>query len=453
MPGRTSLPVDEARRPLAGRSVWLTRPAERVRTLVASLERLGASVTARPTIAFEPPADPAQSRRAVERLAEFGWIVFTSANGVRFFRQRMREVGRTVLPVSIRIAAIGPATGRELERSGLDVDLIAEDSRSEGLAAALGPRIAAGERVLVVRPEVARPLLPDALGAIPVALSTVVSSDRRGNSLGIVVVVRDLREVEALRSQMVTQARLAAVGELSAGLAHEINNPIAFVRANLSLLRDSWKHLGSGFAEGRAERDEILRESEELIEESIEGVDRTAQIVRGINRFTHAGTGCRESADLAELLDDAAAMARPHLGQDVRLERDYAELAPVICEAGELRQVFLNLIVNAIHAVRPSAGRIRLSRRTDAGSRGRSVEIRIGDDGPRDAIRVDHRSRSSIPSSPPRTWARARGWVWASHARSSRATTARSLWIRRPRAAPPLASGCPSRAPTEITPR
>jgi uroporphyrinogen-III synthase len=158
--------VDEARRPLAGRSVWLTRPAERVRTLAASLERLGASVTARPTIAFEPTKDPTGARRAVERLAEYGWVVFTSANGVRYFRQRMRAAGRTALPVSIRVAAIGPATGRELERSGLDVDLIAEDSRSEGLAAALTPRIVAGERVLVVGPEVVRPVLPDTLRAI-----------------------------------------------------------------------------------------------------------------------------------------------------------------------------------------------------------------------------------------------------------------------------------------------
>ena len=97
--------MDEAGRPLAGRSVWLTRPAERVRALAASLERLGASVTARPTIAFEPPEDPAPARRAVERLREFAWIVFTSANGVRFFRQQLREAGRTVLPASTRVAA------------------------------------------------------------------------------------------------------------------------------------------------------------------------------------------------------------------------------------------------------------------------------------------------------------------------------------------------------------
>jgi len=184
--------VDEARRPLADRSVWLTRPAERVRTLVASLERLGASVTARPTIAFEPTEDPAAARRAVERLAEFGWIVFTSANGVRFFRQRMREAGRTVLPVSIRVAAIGPATGRALERIGFDVDLIAVDSRSEGLAAALGPRVVAGERVLVVRPDVARPVLPDALRALG-ARAEAVAFYRNVPARGVEVLSEQVR--------------------------------------------------------------------------------------------------------------------------------------------------------------------------------------------------------------------------------------------------------------------
>ena len=176
--------MDEAPRPLAGRSVWLTRSAERVARLIAALERLGASVTARPTIAFEPPEDPTPACRALERLTGFAWIVFTSANGVRFFGQQLRRAGRTELPSSLRVAAIGPATADELERSGLTVDLIAADSRSEGLAAALGPRISAGERVLVVRPDVARPVLVDAFSAIG-ALAEDVSFYRNVSAPGI----------------------------------------------------------------------------------------------------------------------------------------------------------------------------------------------------------------------------------------------------------------------------
>src|SRR4029434_10352351 len=78
-------------------------------------------------------------------------------------------------------------------------------------------------------------------GRIAVAVSSERLRDRQGNDLGHVVVVRDLREVADLRHRLVTSARLAAVGELAAGIAHEINNPMAFVRANLSQLAAHWK--------------------------------------------------------------------------------------------------------------------------------------------------------------------------------------------------------------------
>ncbi|HYB12882.1 MAG TPA: histidine kinase N-terminal 7TM domain-containing protein, partial [Myxococcota bacterium] len=78
---------------------------------------------------------------------------------------------------------------------------------------------------------------------IPVSISSSFLRDKQGSPIGLVVVVRDLREVVTLRNRLVTSARLSAIGELAAGIAHEINNPIAFIRANLSLLRSHWSAL------------------------------------------------------------------------------------------------------------------------------------------------------------------------------------------------------------------
>jgi uroporphyrinogen III methyltransferase/synthase len=131
--------------------------------LVERLRELGAHVEARPTIALEAPSDPAPARRAVRRLDDLDWILFTSANGVQFFMSRLREAGKKPAQVRSAIAAIGPGTGERLAACGLEADLVARDSRAEGLAEALRDRVKRGQRLLVVGPEVTRPVLVDAL--------------------------------------------------------------------------------------------------------------------------------------------------------------------------------------------------------------------------------------------------------------------------------------------------
>jgi len=155
--------MGDARRPLAGRSVLVTRPEGRSSALVERLRGLGAHVEARPTIALEAPSDPAPAHRAVRRLDEMDWILFTSANGVQFFISRLREAGKKTSEIRSGIAAIGPGTADRLAACGLEADLVARDSRSEGFAEALRERVARGQRVLVVGPEVTRPVLVDSL--------------------------------------------------------------------------------------------------------------------------------------------------------------------------------------------------------------------------------------------------------------------------------------------------
>ena len=239
-------------------------------------------------------------------------------------------------------------------------------------------RLLPSELVGVESDAVERVLIRTGGERIPVSIATSDLRDQQGYLLGRVLVVRDLRDVAQLRSRLIMSARLAAVGELAAGIAHEINNPIAFVRSNLSRLASHWKTVkGELEGAGRAEAQrELIAEGEELIEESVEGVDRAAEIVRGVKGFSHAGHQVREPTDLNQLLEDVLHMAAAQLRGRATVERYYVELPAVHCVPQELKQVFLNLIVNAGQAI-GDGGTIRIA--TEA--RGGFATVKVEDDG------------------------------------------------------------------------
>ena len=190
-------------------------------------------------------------------------------------------------------------------------------------------------------------------GSVPVSVSTTLLRDKRGGPLGLVLVARDLREVTSLRSRLVTSGRLAAVGQLAAGIAHEINNPIAFVSANLGALRGILDAVAAKLPQSLVpELREPLRESQELIDESLDGVQRVAGIVRDVKSFSHMGGGPRAPVELQPLLEAVLRVAAPQLRYGGRVERQYADVPPVVGDPQALKQVFLNLVINASHAVR-----------------------------------------------------------------------------------------------------
>jgi len=176
---------------LTGRRVLLTRPAGRGESLARRLRQLGADVEMRPTIALEPPGAADAARRAVRQLQDYDWVVFTSAAGVRFFLALHRELCGSGAEIPPSIGSIGLATARELEQHGHPSAVVAEESRSEGLARALVGHITADQRVLVVRPEVARPTLVRALEALG-ARPDAVCFYRNIPAPGLHAVVRDV---------------------------------------------------------------------------------------------------------------------------------------------------------------------------------------------------------------------------------------------------------------------
>lgn len=148
-----------AERPLEGRVILVTRPAARGEDLARLLREHGARVEQRPTIDLVPPDDPAPAAGAISRLRDFDWILFTSSNGVRFFFDRLAALGAGPPAPETRMAAIGPATARELESRGFPPALVPAESRAEGLGEALRGQARPGARVLLVRPEETRPVL------------------------------------------------------------------------------------------------------------------------------------------------------------------------------------------------------------------------------------------------------------------------------------------------------
>lgn len=150
-------------RPLFGRRVVVTRPRRQVDAMVRQLETLGATVHSMPLIAIGPAPDLGAVDQALARLAEFDWLVFTSANGVQAFLDRLLTTGQDLRAFGgLKIAAIGPRTAEVLRAFHLRPDLVPPTFNSETLVATLLPQVQ-GLRVLLARADRGRELLREEL--------------------------------------------------------------------------------------------------------------------------------------------------------------------------------------------------------------------------------------------------------------------------------------------------
>lgn len=163
---------------LAGKTVLLTRPREQSEEISARLQMMGAAVIHCPTIEIVPPADWTPLDASIGRLNDYDWIIFTSANGVRFFFSRLRETTSGGITDGRLICAIGPATSLALENAGAPPHLVAADSKAEGALASIveytgGSAAVAGLRFLIPRARVAREVLPEGLRKLGAIVDTV----------------------------------------------------------------------------------------------------------------------------------------------------------------------------------------------------------------------------------------------------------------------------------------
>jgi len=166
-------------RPLFGRTVLVTRPAHQADSMVDQLAELGANVLVQPAIEIGPPGDWAPADAAIDGLGSFDWLVFSSANGVRFFLDRLahhkldlRALGRS------RLAAIGPGTADALAEYRLRADVQPDEFRAESLAESLLPETA-GKRVLLLRASRGREVLAETLSAAGALVQQAVVYESR----------------------------------------------------------------------------------------------------------------------------------------------------------------------------------------------------------------------------------------------------------------------------------
>jgi uroporphyrinogen III methyltransferase/synthase len=176
--------------PLFGQRIVITRPIDEAERSAATLESLGAEVLIAPTVEIRPLESHEELDRAIGRLIEFDWLVFTSANGVQGFLERLDFLGRDSRALGhLKLATIGPATAEALRRYHLKADLVPRSFRSEDLAEALMPHVAGG-RVLLARADRGRTVLKDELQDISHVEQVAVYRNTDADALPPTVVER-----------------------------------------------------------------------------------------------------------------------------------------------------------------------------------------------------------------------------------------------------------------------
>ncbi len=235
--------------------------------------------------------------------------------------------------------------------------------------------------------------------------------DKRGNYQGAISLITDLTERKNLESQLLQTQKLEAIGQLAAGIAHEINTPAQFVSGNTRFLKEAFDDLIRFIEENRkvldafkeqgalkeeaAKLDElceemdieyILEEIPQAIEANMEGLERITKIVLSMKEFAHPGSAQKEPMDLNQAILNTVTITKNEWKYVSEVVTDLdPDLPPVPCVSAEIKQVLLNLIVNAAQAIGEvvregvdEKGTITISTRR----KGEWAEIRVADTGP-----------------------------------------------------------------------
>jgi PAS domain S-box-containing protein len=219
--------------------------------------------------------------------------------------------------------------------------------------------------------------------AVPIGISSAPVTDGAGNKLGAVAVFSDLTEIKLLQRKVLQTEKMASIGQLAAGVAHEINNPMGFIHANLFQMAEYladlgrlWDEVGAlqnavaggdladierrsadlAVASKECDVDFVLSDFAKAIRESQEGSERIRHIVNDLRNFSHRDSEHPVLADVNQFLDSTVGIVWPMMKHLVVLEKEYRDLPRVYCYPMQLQQVFMNLLVNAYQAIEERIG-------------------------------------------------------------------------------------------------
>lgn len=222
-----------------------------------------------------------------------------------------------------------------------------------------------------------------------------VSRSKTDGPVRIVVMHEDVSDYKQLQAKLVQALKLESMGQLSAGIAHEINSPMQYIGDNIDCLRDTLEEvfaIATPAPEHVEKLNELNNRSSASIEDCVDGFERVATIIRAMKELSHPGKAEKEMVDLARIIESAKTITRNRWKYNATLELDLPEqLPPAYGYAAELNQVFLNMIVNASDAIvekygnQDQRGGIRIS----AEEKGKEISIAIADNGcgiPQDII-------------------------------------------------------------------
>jgi PAS domain S-box-containing protein len=239
--------------------------------------------------------------------------------------------------------------------------------------------------------------------------------DRRERAVSVegvdssLLIARDVTDHRRLQAQLLQSDKLAAIGTLAAGVAHEINTPVQFVNDSVCFVRAAWDDLASLFdryrvlheaartceplaelvagvdaAEEEADLAYLRVNMPSALELSADGLGRIAAIVRSLKVFAHPDSNEMQAVDLNKAVEATLTVARYEYKYVAELETSFGELPPVTCHAGDVNQAVLNIVVNAAHAIAgkgdtaQAKGRITVTTRRE----GDTAVISVTDTGP-----------------------------------------------------------------------
>lgn len=205
-----------------------------------------------------------------------------------------------------------------------------------------------------------------------------------------------MTDLKSYQDQLIQQEKLATIGHLAAGVAHEIKSPTGYIGSNLGSMKKHFDKISEFIAvqdraiqdllpEKRTELiearkrlkiDLVLADVEDIIVESLEGVEKIKKIVEGLKSFSRKEQETVRAADINECLENALTVAWNELKYKATVEKHYGDLPPVECFQNQLGQVFMNLLVNGAHAIEKQ-GLITIDSRQD----GDFVIVSISDNG------------------------------------------------------------------------